>query len=148
MMDWNYLKILRLWEIVVRFIVKLLFGVYDTIVRYVIAVQFTNKEGSFWLNPSKLLNIENSETLRDCGEVYYKNLLLCMIQLILQSNLQIKKGVFDWILRNYWISKILRLGNWVERYFKKLLYNHWYIITKINLKIKKEILDWIRMMDF
>ena len=147
-MDWNYLKILRLWEIVVRFIVKLLFGVYDTIVRYVIAVQFTNKEGSFWLNPSKLLNIENSETLRDCGEVYYKNLLLCMIQLILQSNLQIKKGVFDWILRNYWISKILRLGNWVERYFKKLLYNHWYIITKINLKIKKEILDWIRMMDF
>ena len=148
MMDWNYLKILRLWEIVVRFIVKLLFGVYDTIVRYVIAVQFTNKEGSFWLNPSKLLNIENSETLRDCGEVYYKNLLLCMIQLILQSNLQIKKGIFDWILRNYWISKILRLGNWVERYFKKLLYNHWYIITKINLKIKKEILDWIRMMDF
>ena len=147
-MDRNYLKILRLWEIVVRFIVKLLFGVYDTIVRYVIAVQFTNKEGSFWLNPSKLLNIENSETLRDCGEVYYKNLLLCMIQLILQSNLQIKKGVFDWILRNYWISKILRLGNWVERYFKKLLYNHWYIITKINLKIKKEILDWIRMMDF
>ena len=147
-MDWNYLKILRLWEIVVRFIVKLLFGVYDTIVRYVIAVQFTNKEGSFWLNPSKLLNIENSETLRDCGEVYYKNLLLCMIQLILQSNLQIKKGIFDWILRNYWISKILRLGNWVERYFKKLLYNHWYIITKINLKIKKEILDWIRMMDF
>ena len=54
----------------VRFIVKLLFGVYDTIVRYVIAVQFKNKEGSF----SKLLNIENSETLRDCGEVYYKNL--------------------------------------------------------------------------
>lgn len=40
---------------------------YDTID---IAVQFTNKEGSFWLDPSKLLNIEDSETRKLSGKIF------------------------------------------------------------------------------
>lgn len=94
----------RLWlwegvawvELKYTFIIVKNYSAYD---RYVIAVRFTNKRGSFWSNPddgSFEIGISKIPRLRDTLKDYW----VCNI--LLRCDLQIKKEILVIVIMDFW----------------------------------------------